>query len=224
MFYVAYDPASNIVITRYDTEIAPLPDPLPSGTAVIEVPDQATMLSTTAPGWTVQNGVLVAPPPPSAAELLAQAQYENSSQYTVDASTTPPTIQQAPASVLLTQAQARQLSLLQSSFSQAEQAPVSFTNAAGVAGTFLMTPHAWTKYLGEWTEYVILKSPLPNNSGTTATFYTATGTAVEFTLADIENFYKAGKTQIKSAEANLSAKISAVKAATTVSEVHAIVW
>lgn len=74
MFYVAYDLASNIVITRYDTEIAPLPDPLPSGTAVIEVPDQATMLSTTAPGWTVQNGVLVAPPPPSAAELLAQAQ------------------------------------------------------------------------------------------------------------------------------------------------------
>ena len=74
MFYVAYDTASNIVITRYDTEIAPLPDPLPSGTAVIEVPDQATMLSTTAPGWTVQNGVLVAPPPPSAAELLAQAQ------------------------------------------------------------------------------------------------------------------------------------------------------
>lgn len=121
-------------------------------------------------------------------------------------------------------AQTAQIASLQSSFSQAEQAPISFTNAAGITGIFLMTPHAWTKYLGEWTEYVIGKTPLPNNSGTTATFYTPTGTAVEFTLADIENFYKAGKTQIKSAEANLSAKISAVKAATTVSEVHAIVW
>ena len=124
----------------------------------------------------------------------------------------------------LPQAQARQIALLQSSFSQAEQAPVSFTNAAGVAGTFLMTPHAWTKYLGEWTEYVILKSPLPNNSGTTATFYTETGSAIEFTLADIEAFYKSGKAQIKSAEATLSAKIAAVKAATTVAEVQSITF
>ena len=161
---------------------------------------------------------------PKEAISCTQAQYENSSQYTVDASTTPPTIQQAPASVLLTQAQARQISLLQSSFSQAEQAPVSFTNAAGVAGTFLMTPHAWTKYLGEWTEYVILKSPLPNNSGTTATFYTETGSAIEFTLADIEAFYKSGKAQIKSAEATLSAKIAQVNAATTVADVQAVTW
>ena len=124
----------------------------------------------------------------------------------------------------LTAAQSAQIALLQSSFSQAEQAPVSFTNAAGVAGTFLMTPHAWTKYLGEWTEYVILKSPLPNNSGTTATFYTETGSAIEFTLADIEAFYKSGKAQIKSAEATLSAKIAAVKAATTVAEVQSITF
>ena len=129
-----------------------------------------------------------------------------------------------PSGPSLAQAQARQLSLLQSSFSQAEQAPVSFTNAAGVAGTFLMTPHAWTKYLGEWTEYVIGKTPLPNNSGTTATFYTETGSAIEFTLADIEAFYKSGKAQIKSAEATLSAKIAAVKAATTVAEVQSITF
>jgi hypothetical protein len=129
-----------------------------------------------------------------------------------------------PSGPTLVQAQTSQIALLQSSFSQAEQSPISFTNAAGVSGVFLMTPHVWTKYLGEWTEYVIGKTPLPNNSGTTATFYTATGTAVEFTLADIEAFYKSGKAQIKSAEATLSAKIAAVKAATTVAEVQSITF
>lgn len=69
-YYVAYDKTSGDVITRYDSDIQ-MP---PSGASVVEVSDRATMLQTCAPGWTVQNGKLVAPPAPTSAQLLAQAQ------------------------------------------------------------------------------------------------------------------------------------------------------
>ena len=189
MFYVAYDPASNIVITRYDTEIAPLPDPLPSGTAVIEVPDQATMLSTTAPGWTVQNGVLVAPPPPSAAELLAQAQ-------------------------------TAQIASLQSSFSQAEQAPISLTLASGVTTSFGMTPHDWTKIVGLYSKYVAKGVAVPSGYQ----IPDANGTLQTVTVTDIENLFDAGETQMTGAIAKLASLVGEVQAATTVSAVQAIVW
>lgn len=69
-YYVAYDKISGVVTDRYDSDI----QPPPSGKTVLEVPDQATMLQTIVPGWTVQNGKLVAPPAPTSAQLLAQAQ------------------------------------------------------------------------------------------------------------------------------------------------------
>ena len=69
-YYVSYDKASGAVTARYDSDIQ---NP-PSGASIIEVPDQATMLQTLVSGWTVVNGALTAPPAPTAAQLLAQAQ------------------------------------------------------------------------------------------------------------------------------------------------------
>ncbi len=72
-FYVVYDAAGSVV-TRYDSVInaAQIANP-PVGLSLLEVPDQATMLQTMEPGWTVVNGSLVRPPLPTTAELLSQA-------------------------------------------------------------------------------------------------------------------------------------------------------
>ncbi len=69
-YYVAYDKTSGAVTERYDSDIQ---NP-PSSASVIEVADQATMLQTMTPGWTVVNGALIAPPAPTTAQLLSQAQ------------------------------------------------------------------------------------------------------------------------------------------------------
>lgn len=69
-YYVAYDKTSGSVTSRYDSDIQ---NP-PSSASVIEVADQATMLQTMTPGWKVVNGALIAPPAPTTAQLLSQAQ------------------------------------------------------------------------------------------------------------------------------------------------------
>ncbi len=69
-YYVAYDPQTGDVLTRYDSSIqAP-----PASATVLEVVDQQSMLQTCAPGWKVQNNQLIPPPPaapPTQAEQLA---------------------------------------------------------------------------------------------------------------------------------------------------------
>jgi hypothetical protein len=70
-YYVVYD-AAGAIVTRYDSDInSDLIANPPTGLFLLEVPDQATMLQTCEPGWSVVNGVLTAP---NAAQLLAQAQ------------------------------------------------------------------------------------------------------------------------------------------------------
>ena len=69
-YFVAYDPKTGAVTTRYDGDIQ-LP---PAGVSFIEVPSQAEMMQTCSGGWTIVNGALVAPPAPTAAQLLGQAQ------------------------------------------------------------------------------------------------------------------------------------------------------
>ncbi len=70
-YFVEFDPITTAVTSRYDdTLLAP-----PAGaTNYIEVPDQATMLQTCQGGWTVVDGKLVPPAPPTSAQQLARAQ------------------------------------------------------------------------------------------------------------------------------------------------------
>lgn len=73
-YYVVYD-STGAVVTRYDSDInAALVASPPSGLSLLEVADQATMLETCGGGWTVVNGALIAPPAPTSAQLLSQAQ------------------------------------------------------------------------------------------------------------------------------------------------------
>lgn len=142
-------------------------------------------------------------------------QFQTSNLYKVQNGTIAPILENYRAS---------QSALIASSAQAAQEAPLSFTNAAGISGLYSMDSHSWTKYLAEWTEYVGLKEPLPNNNGTTATFYTAMGAPVEFTLADIVNFYKLGKAQVKAALAKQATLLAQIQAATTTAAVRSIVW
>ena len=157
---------------------------------------------------------------PQGAIVCTEAQAKNFSQYVVDTSTTPPTVVNAPSAVLLAQAQASQIALLQSAFQKAEQAPVSITLASGVTTSFGMMPHDWTKIVGLYSKYVVKGDPIPSNyqlPDVNMVLRTVTKT-------DIDNLFEAGKTQIDNAVSKLASLIEAVNTATTVSAVQAIVW
>ena len=62
--------ASGEIVAFYDT----VDSPPPVGVSVIDITDAQWHTCLSQPGWTVVSGVLVAPPAPTAAQLLAQAQ------------------------------------------------------------------------------------------------------------------------------------------------------
>ena len=157
---------------------------------------------------------------PQGAIVCTEEQAKNSSQYVVDTSTTPPTVVNAPSAVLLTQAQASQIALLQSAFQQAEQAPVSLTLASGVTTSFGMTPHDWTKIVGLYSKYVAKGVALPSGYQ----IPDVNGTLQAVTVTDITNLFDAGETQMTGAIAKLASLVGEVQAATTVSAVQAIVF
>ncbi|MBU9246360.1 DUF4376 domain-containing protein [Burkholderia multivorans] len=65
----AYDAQGNIT-AYYDTADSPPP----AGVSVIEITDEQWQMCLSAPGYTVEDGALVAPPAPTASELLVAAQ------------------------------------------------------------------------------------------------------------------------------------------------------
>ena len=156
---------------------------------------------------------------PQGAIVCTEAQAKNFSQYVVDISTTPPTVVNAPSAVLLAQAQASQIALLQSAFQKAEQAPISLTLASGVTTSFGMNPHDWTKIVGLYSKYVAKGIALPSGYQIPDT----NGDLQAVTVTDIENLFNAGETQMTGAITKLASLVAQVQAATTVSAVQAIV-
>lgn len=120
----------------------------------------------------------------------------------------------------LAYAKTSQIILLQSAFQQAEQAPISITLASGVMTSFGMAPHDWTKIVGLYSKYVAKGATLPSGYQ----IPDVNGTLQAVTVADIENLFDAGETQMTGAIAKLASLVSQVEAATTVSAVQAIVW
>ncbi len=157
---------------------------------------------------------------PKGAIVCTEEQAKNTSQYAVDTSTTPPTVVNAPSAVLLAQAQASQIALLQSAFEKAEQSPLTYTTAGGVTATFLMTPHQWTKFMGAYLKYVVKGDALPSGYA----FFEQNGKSVAVTVADISGIFDAGMAQIEGAMSKLSSLVAQVEAATTVSDVQAVNW
>ena len=157
---------------------------------------------------------------PQGAIVCTEEQAKNASQYVVDTSTTPPTVVNAPSAVLLAQAQASQIALLQSAFEKAEQAPVSLTLASGVMTSFGMSSHDWTKIVGLYSKYVVKGDPIPSN-------YQLPDVNMVLrtvTKVDIDNLFEAGKAQIDNAASKLASLLESVNTATTVEAVKAINW
>ena len=125
-----------------------------------------------------------------------------------------------PSGPTLAQAKASQIALLQSAFEKAEQAPVSLTLASGVTTSFGMSPHDWTKIVGLYSKYVAKGIALPSGYQ----IPDANGNLQAVTVADIENLFNAGETQMTGAIAKLASLVGEVQSATTVSAVQAIVW
>ena len=157
---------------------------------------------------------------PSGAIPCTEAQAKTPSAYIVDISTTPPTVVDAPTSVLLAQAQASQIALLQTSAQQAEQAPVSIALASGVTASFGMTPHDWTKIVGLYAKYVAKGVAVPSGY----TIPDITGKAQVVTATDLENLMNAGEAQIQATIAKAATLIGQIEAATSVQEVTALGW
>jgi hypothetical protein len=120
----------------------------------------------------------------------------------------------------LSYAKTSQIALLQTSARQVEQAPVSLTLASGVTTSFGMTPHDWTKIVGLYAKYGVKGVTLPSGYQ----IPDVNGTLQAVTVADIENLFNAGETQMTGAITKLASLVDQVKAATTVSAVQAIVW
>ena len=143
---------------------------------------------------------------PKGAIPCTEAQAKTPSAYLVDISTTPHTVVDAPTSVLLAQAQASQIALLQSAFQKAEQAPVSLTLASGVTTSFGMTPHDWTKIVGLYSKYVAKGIALPSGYQ----IPDVKGVLQSVTVTDIENLFDAGETQMTGAIAKLASLVAQV--------------
>jgi hypothetical protein len=71
--YAAYN-AQGAIIAFYDS----VDSPVPSGVNAIEISDSQWQTCCSVPGWTVTDGALVAPVPPTAAQVLAAAQASQS--------------------------------------------------------------------------------------------------------------------------------------------------
>lgn len=157
---------------------------------------------------------------PTGAIVCTQEQAQNTSQYVVDTSTTPPSVTPAPTSVLVKKAQSSQIATLRAACATAEQAPITLTLSSGTSATFGMTPHDWTKIVGLYSKYVAKGAALPSGYA----IPDVNGVMQTITVTDIENLMNAGEAQINGALTKLSGLVAQVEAATTVSDVQAIVW
>ena len=74
-YYINYAVATGAIITRYveGTHDALITSPA-AGTENLPVSESDAMMTANTPGYTVVSGALVAPPAPTAAQLLAEAQ------------------------------------------------------------------------------------------------------------------------------------------------------
>ena len=120
----------------------------------------------------------------------------------------------------LAYAKTSQIILLQSAFQQAEQAPISITLASGVMTSFGMTPHDWTKIVGLYSKYVAKGIALP----TGYQIPDVNGVLQAVTVADIENLFDSGETQMTGAISKLASLVGQIESATTISAVQSIAW
>lgn len=128
-----------------------------------------------------------------------------------------------PPALTLAQAQASQITALQSSYQSAINAPVSFKNAAGVTSTYAfgntLTP-------GGTNAQALLTQILSAGAAAWAAgvWFDTAGKAQTMTFADLQGLAAEVEAMETPDEQNLMTKIAEVQAATTVTAVQAIAW
>lgn len=123
----------------------------------------------------------------------------------------------------LSYAKTAQIALLQSAYQKAINAPVTFTNAAGVTSTY---PSGDTILITGQKAKSLLAEVISAGSAawTLGKWLDTNNVAQTFTFADLEGLAGAMEAALTVDWTDLVTKIAEVNAATTVSAVQAIVW
>ena len=159
-------------------------------------------------------------PPPKTATVLAitdaQWQAALSSQYPVTVENDALVIPTGPT---LAQAQATQVARLRGGYANANAANISFTNAAGVTDTYQCDPAS----IGTLQNCL---SGFRASASVPTGFYwrSATNQNNAFTYTDLVNLAQAITDRGFANFAQLQALIAQIMAATTISDVEAVVW
>lgn len=128
-----------------------------------------------------------------------------------------------PIPPTLEQAKAKQIAFLKSAYQQAIDAPVTFTNAAGVSSTY---PSGDTILITGQKAKSLLSEVISAGSSawTLGKWLDTNNVAQTFTLADLQGLAGAMEAAITLDYTDLVAKIAQVNAATTVGEVQSVTW
>ena len=128
-----------------------------------------------------------------------------------------------PTGPTLAQAQAAQIAILKNGYQSAINAPVTFTNAAGVTSTY---PSGDTILINGMRAKDLLAEVLSAGEAawTLGKWIDANDVAQTFTFADLQGLAAAMEAAVTTDWTDLVAKIAQVNAATSVSAVQAIVW
>lgn len=244
-YYVAYDSA-GAVVTRYDSDInaAQIASP-PSGLTLLEVTDQSAMMQTASGGWTVVNGVLVAPTPLTAAQILEGAQTKQIATLTAAA-------EQAIQAGFVSSANGTALTY-SLSFNDQRRAlmsgQVAMSAMARATSWVASTPYTVNQIILQGGQYYICRvagttgATLPTDwpsacavpmtdGGVTwllfglqlNTIQAGIKTKVWLTAQQIEAVFIDGTDWVNACDQQLATLSAQVMAATTVSDVQAVVW
>lgn len=156
---------------------------------------------------------------PSDGIECTQAQYQTSNQWQVVNGA----IVSAPASVLLAQAQSAQIIVLKTAYQTAINAPVTFTNAAGVTSTYAfgnsLSPSGSNAQ--DLLTQIIAAGSAAWKAGV---WFDTNGVAQTMTFADLQELAVAIEAAQTVDEQDLMTKMAEVQAATSISAVQAITF
>lgn len=164
-------------------------------------------------------------PPPSTATVIpiTDAEWQSALSSPYQPVTMVNGVLTIPIGPTLDQAKASQIALLQASYQNAINAPVTFTNASGVTSTY---PSGDTVLVTGQKAKNLLAEIISAGSAawTLGKWLDTNNVAQTFTFADLQGLAGAMEAAITLDYTDLVSKIAEVNAATTVSAVQAVTW
>ena len=188
--YASYN-SIGAIIAYYDS----IDSPPPSVATTIPITDDEWQNCLHNNGYTIVNGALTAPAPPTP---LTDAQ-------------------------LLSNAQSAQIQILQASYQKAINSPISFTNAAGVTSTY--PSGNTIALNGQTAAQNLSNAITAGSSAwITNLWLDSNNIAQKFTFADLEGLSQAMQNATSLDWSELITKIAAVQAATSIQDVQSVTF